>query len=422
MPKSHHRSLPVPKLPGLLCGVAVTLATLPAAAWADDEQVKGWTFGGFGTVGISHTTEKLADYGASPISSGVVGASRAWSYDVDSRLGAQLSYTGKQWSAVVQVVSERGLKNSYTPIVEWANIKYQVTPDLSLRVGRIALPLFLSSDYRKASYALPWVRTPVELYGALPISNSDGVDASYRWTVGHFKNVTQVLYGSTVLDTSDTTKAHAHGLAGFSNTTTIGDLSVRTTAIKGDMEMDFYRPVFDGFRQFGPAGEALARRYETRAKRATVLSAGFNYDPGNWFLMGEIGRVNARSFLGDKTAAYLSAGYRYENLTPYLTYSKVVANTPIHADGLALDGLPPFAAATAQQLNQALNAMLAGISVQDTASLGLRWDVGSSTALKFQYDHVRPRHGSNGTFYTPRPGYRPDHAAGVFSATLDFVF
>jgi hypothetical protein len=86
-----------------------------------------------------------------------------------------------KWSAVLQLVSERTLRDGYAPVVEWANLQYQVTPDLSVRVGRIALPLFLTGDYRKAGYALPWVRPPVELYGAIPLSNSDGVDASYRW-------------------------------------------------------------------------------------------------------------------------------------------------------------------------------------------------------------------------------------------------
>jgi hypothetical protein len=66
---------------------------------------------------------------------------RRWSTDVDSRLGAQLDATlARHWSAVLQVVGEQGLDNSYRPRVEWANIKYQATPELALRVGRIALP------------------------------------------------------------------------------------------------------------------------------------------------------------------------------------------------------------------------------------------------------------------------------------------
>ena len=56
---------------------------------------------------------------------------------------------------MLQVVSEQRLDRSYRPIVEWANIKYQATPDLSLRFGRIALPMFLAADYRKIGYAYP---------------------------------------------------------------------------------------------------------------------------------------------------------------------------------------------------------------------------------------------------------------------------
>ena len=80
--------------------------------------------------------------------------------------------------AGVLLISEQRLDNTYRPRVEWANLKYQVTPELALRVGRIALPMFLTADYRKVGYAYPWVRPPVEGYGSLPISSSDGVDAT----------------------------------------------------------------------------------------------------------------------------------------------------------------------------------------------------------------------------------------------------
>jgi hypothetical protein len=65
------------------------------------------------------------------------GYSHDWSPDVDSLIGAQViaNFTPKL-SAMLQVISEQNYDNTYTPHVEWANIKYELTPDASIRVGR----------------------------------------------------------------------------------------------------------------------------------------------------------------------------------------------------------------------------------------------------------------------------------------------
>lgn len=116
------------------------------------------SIGGFGTLGVVHSSDRQADFTANALNPGDAGASRAWSAAVDRRLGVQMALNlNSKWSALLQLVSERTLRDGYAPVVEWANLQYQATPDLSVRVGRIALPLFLTGEYRKAGYALPWI-------------------------------------------------------------------------------------------------------------------------------------------------------------------------------------------------------------------------------------------------------------------------
>jgi hypothetical protein len=389
----------------------------------DDEERPRWSFGGFGTLGVAHSSEKAADFTANVLNPGDAGYSRNWSAAVDSRLGMQLGVNlGGSWSAVLQVVSERSLRDGYAPKVEWANLQYQATPDLSVRVGRIALPLFLSGDYRKAGYALPWVRPPVELYGAIPLSNSDGVDASHRWRAGEANNVTQAFIGRTDLSLSPTARAQARALSGLSNTTTAGALTVRASVMTARLSVDVARELFDALGVFGPQGAALAARYDVNDVRADVAAIGFNYDPGAWFAMGEIGRVNARSFLGDRTAGYLSAGYRVGDATPYLAYSVSRANTPTTTAGLDLAALPPQLAAAGAQLNAGLNQLLSTIPRQHSVTAGVRWDLCPNYALKLQYDRITPDLGSTGTFINMQPGFRSGRPIAVLSAALDFVF
>ncbi|NYE60653.1 hypothetical protein FHW58_001805 [Duganella sp. 1224] len=406
----------------MMLSCCAALAGEPADA-AEADTGPRWTFGGFGTLGVARSNADQADFTANDLSPGAVGYSRRWSPTVDSRVGVQAGVDlNSAWSAVVQLVSERTLRNHYTPSVEWAYLQYRATPDLSLRAGRITLPLFLTGDYRKAGYALPWVRPPVEVYGAIPLSSSDGVDVSYRWQVGRTNNVTQLFYGRADVPATPGTRAQAHGLSGVSHTATTGALTLRASVLRAHLSVDFPRPLFDGLRGFGAQGQALADEYELDPKHAWVATLGFNYDPGRWFAMGEIARLNAHSFLGDKTVAYVSSGYRHGDLTPYLTYAVSRPNVPNRVAGLDLDGQSAQRAAAGAQLNGGLNQLLAAIPRQNSISAGVRWDFHSGYALKLQYDRILPLQGSTGTFINVQPGFRAGQPVGVVSAALDFVF
>ncbi|NRR32553.1 hypothetical protein HSX11_20500 [Oxalobacteraceae bacterium] len=404
------------------CAGAGASAGEPPAAEAEADK-PAWSFGGYGSAGVVHSSEERADFTGSTLNPGSAGHGHRWASNVDSRLGVQLGLTlSPSWSAVLQLVSESTRLHAYRPAVEWANLQYRVSSDLSVRLGRIALPLFLAGDYRKASYALPWVRPPVDLYSAIPISNSDGIDASYRWRVAELNQVTQVMVGHTSAQLTRDTQAQSRRLLGLSNTTTSGALTVRVSAQHTRLSADVGMPMFNALRRFNAQGEALAERYQIKDTPTRVLALGLNYDPGQWFLMGEIGRASSASFFSDKTGAYLSGGYRYGNLSPYLTVSGVRANSATHSDGLALDGLAPERRAAAVALNNGLNALLGATAQQRTLSAGLRWDWRADYALKLQYDRIKPLHGSPGTLINVQPGFRSDHAIGVFSVLLDFVF
>lgn len=403
-------------LPALLLAVG--------AAHADEEGSKQmWSLGGFGTVGVTHSDARLADFNSTVLASRGAGFSRPVSADVDTRIGAQLDMNvNPQWSAVLQVISEYGVDNSYRPIVEWANVKYQATPDLSIRVGRIALPMLLAADYRKVAYTLASVRTPVEIYGAVPITHSDGIDATYRWSAGEVKNLTQVFFGRNDLKVSDTIDSKARDVAGISHTIELGAASLRLGYQGTNLTIDIARPLFDGLRQFGPQGVALAELYAIDHKHVIAYNIGANYDPGNWFVMAELVRINSKSFLGDKTAWYASTGYRFDKLTPFLSYARSKSNGPTSVAGLSTQGLPPAYAGAAQALNAGLNGLLSTIAVQHTASAGLRWDVARDLALKLQYDRVTPQQGSSGMLINVQPNFKSGNAINVVSATLDFVF
>ena len=391
-------------------------------ALAEDQNAFSWKYSGFGTLGAVYSSEREGDFSSSILRTRGAGRSGAWSPDVDSRLGAQIDVEKGNWSGVLQVVSEQGPGGSFAPRVEWANIKYQLTPEFSMRVGRIALPMFLGADSRKVGYTIPWIRTPVEVYGALPLSSSDGVDLNWRWSAGEIGHATQVFFGSSGNDLPNGLRLRAKDINGISHTIERNAVSARVSAASARLDTGIGAELFSTLRAFGTPGNLLADRYGITGKRVNMISAGLNYDPGKWFVSAEWGRTRTDSLLGNGTAAYVGAGMRIGALTPYVGYARVRADMPTTEPGLPLAGMPPQLAAIGAQLNTGINSFLAAIPVQSTCSAGLRWDATPTVALKMQIERVRPRDGSNGTLINTSPNFRSGQAFGVASVALDFVF
>ncbi|MGA2190220.1 MAG: hypothetical protein ABSH33_16990 [Steroidobacteraceae bacterium] len=382
-----------------------------------------FSFSGFGTLGLVHSSEDTADFTASQLQPNGAGYTHSWSPDVDSRLGAQATaHFTPQFSAMLQVISEQGSDDTYRPQVEWANIAYRLTSEFSVRVGRIVLPTFLLSDTRKVGYASPWIRPPVEVYGLSPIFNSDGADASYKVHVGDVVNTLVGTYGKTSFTVPQGGVFEVKHLWVIADTAEYGALTLHIAYQHASYSDHALDPLFDGFRQFGPQGSALADTYDLDNKLAQAITAGAMYDPGEWFATGEWGRRDLHSAYGEGTAWYLSGGYRLAKFTPYLTYAEVNANGNTSDPGLNVSALPSYLAGAATGLNAGLNSILGGAATQHTISVGSRWDVMNNVDLKLQYDHTRLGAGSQGILINLQPGFQPGGTVNLVSIAIDFVW
>jgi hypothetical protein len=406
---------------------AIALMALPLCAIGDDVEPGSGSsvlsFSGFGTVGVTHSSEDNADFPAGIFQSNGAGHTRSWSAEVDSLIAGQVSARiTPELSAVVQVIAEQNYNGTYTPHVEWANIKYQFTPDLSVRIGRVELPTFLFSDTRKVGYTLPWVRPPIEVYSLLPITASDGGGFSYRLNSGDLTNTTQGSYvQSNTPEPDNRGTAMARNSINVSNTTEYKSLTFRVSYQHALLTISSLDGFLDTFRMFGPQGVAIADKYNSDDKPVVTEVIGASYDPGRWFVISEWAHARFNSFLGEDTGWYASSGYRIGQFTPYVTYSQERAAS--NSDpGLTLAGLSRPVAGFAAGLNAGLNAILETIPTQHTVSLGARWDFAKNVDLKLQFDHMRIGADSDGVLINIQPGFRPGGTVNLFSATVDFVF
>jgi len=324
----------------------------------------------------------------------------------------------------VQVICEQNADGTFRPHVEWANIKYDLTPDATIRVGRIVLPTYLQSDSIKVGYVTPWVRPPVELYNMWPVTHNDGADASYRIHFGNFTNTVVGTYGKTGLDVpgGNSLESHKGWLVGdwleYGAATLHAGYQESTISLTGSA----FDSLFDALRQFGPQGIALADRYDVNYKLARDLAVGAEYNPSNWFVMGEWGKRGSDSLIGVSTAWYVSAGYRVADFTPYVTYADLLADSNRSDPGLSAAAFPTYLAGAVTSLDAGLNAVLATLAVQNTISAGTRWDFMKDVNVKVQFDHTRLGAGSTGLLVNAQPGLRPGSTFNLFSVVVDFVF
>jgi hypothetical protein len=405
--------------------ILVPLLWYPAAsgAAAEDLGASMFSFSGFGTLGVVHSSEGGADFTASSLQPNGAGYTHSWSPDVDSRLGAQVTaHFTPQLSAMLQVISEQRYDKTYRPFVEWANITYQPTPEFSVRIGRIVLPTFLISDSRKVGYANHWVRPPVELYGLSPIFDNDGADATYTMQMGDVVNTLLGTFGHPHFRAPAGGVSEVRQLWAIADTVKYRSLTLHIAYQATSYNYSSVDLVFDAYREFGPQGIALADKYDLESKRAQVITAGAMYDPGKWFVTGEWAERNLHSGIGESTAWYLSGGYRLAKFTPYLTYAERKSESRTFDPGLDVSALPPDLVGPATGLNTALNAILAMAAVQNTISVGSRWDVTKNIDLKLQYDHIDLGAGSTGTLINIQSGFQRGGTVNLLTIAIDFVW
>lgn len=410
-----------------IAGAVLVFST--TSATAEEFNRKLFSLSGYGTLGAVHSSEKNADFTSSILKPHGAGYSHDWSFEVDSRLALQLdAQFTRDLSGVLQTVIEQGPDNSYKPRMEWANLKYEFTPDLSVRAGRIALSGFLMSEYQKVGYAMPWLRPP-GLYTLYPISSNDGVDVIHRMYFGETLSTVQSYFGQKDTDlpvydgNSGGSISKGRDSFGVVHTVENGRLTTRAAYHQGRLTVAAAKPLFDAFRMFGAPGAAIAERYELDNTPYWLVSVGLNYDQGTWFATGELAKLKTNSLLGDRTNWYLGGGYRINGFTPYLIYSRGKPDSASSDPGLPTTGLPPRTAVLARELNDVLNQVLNALAArQTTIALGMRWDFMKNAALKVQYDRLHLGPDSAGPLINVQPAFDRGEKVHLLSVAVDFVF
>ena len=303
------------------------------------------------------------------------------SFENDSRLGIQLSGTVAPGLDVTAQLLASADDDTYDVRADWAFLSYALGDDLKLRGGRIKFPLFLVSDYVEVGYAYPWIRPPQEVYDGLPLNSISGIDALLTHNMGSVDLLVQPYFGSNSEDTEPSglqMSSDMRDVMGINLVASTDALTVRA----GYMESKITS------RLTGPAMLPPGVDITLNDDQARFFGVGAMLDWNNIVVYSEYTDTSIAKSFPDSTAWYVTLGYRAGRFLPHVT----VADRDT-------DERTPLA------------------RKQRSTTLGLRYDLNTSTALKAEWQRAEARDGTAGLFEAP-----PGEDVNILSFAVDVVF
>jgi hypothetical protein len=358
--------------------VLAFLLILSASAQAADTPVTDtFSYDGFGTIGVARSDTNRAEF---VIGNQMAGAVENFDYKTDSKLGLQGTFAPTPWlSGTVQSLTEVRASSDFTTQIEWAYLKLEPTADLSIRYGKMQLPLFLISDSRNVGYTTTWVRAPDAVYGEALFDTYEGGDINYKLELGRYSITGHALVGAPNPVTQLAAQGYAqiftgHHMYGYDVTADLDNVTIRASVLELD------------YRTY--AGGAL-----NQEGKYHFYNIGVAYDRNNIIAQGEFIELRTRDATDNINGWYLMGGYRLDKWVPYVIYGSSHQNQA--AGGIVREMNGP------------------------TQSVGIRLDLFKSVDFKAQLDHAEAF--DYGTpFINAQPGFR--NKANVFSLVADFVF
>lgn len=317
----------------LLCGSALASPAGDPDAPSSASQ-HGWSLSGFGSLigGRSFgacqpanrwmiqeqdaCTRYIADWGHDGVYTPRLGLK------AESMLGLQLDkrFTD-QFRATVQVTS-RPIRGQQFELA-WAYLSYDLTPALSLQLGRQRLPLFYYSSTQDVGYSYDTIGLSPAVYG-WEVSDFNGVSAGYDMGVGDWATRLVAVAGSS------TSKDTPYARLFWANPQNIAWRRIR------GVHLEFHRQGLSGrvsysrsrYSQVDAVTGPTLLITNDYAHEQVFKGAALNLDLDNWALRTEAGTAD-RLGIGVRARFYLvAASYRLGKFTPTLAYGRYAEKTP----------------------------------------------------------------------------------------------
>jgi hypothetical protein len=313
-------------------------------------------------------------------------------------LGLQITGTvAENITATAQLIAKSA--DNYKVDSQWAYLTWQATNNTKVRVGRLRTPFYMYSDFLDVGYSYAWISPPREVY-YLPFNNVNGIDFYTSTTLGIFDASVQGYFGgfddeldfNGVPATSKT--RNQMGLAA-----TLGKdwWTLRAAYHVADLWVDVSKAPLSATTTMGGFASTLtAFGFSKNAQKLLVeddsvsfAEIGLNIDTGKFVAAVEHVEFSADDTLLSKNIReYVMGGVRFGDWLIHLTYSKS-KDEASHPESGIPSGVALPVVGSSNVLIGTLQAIAASqVAKRNVVTFGTRWDLASSTALKFQFDSV----------------------------------
>ena len=358
--------------------MATTLATTTEALAAD------LTVNGFASV---RGGQMLDVDGVNPLLPNLYN-DEDFTFKDESLFGLQVSSDlGEGLSATIQFVSE-GV-NDFEVNAQWAYLAYQFNDNHTVKVGRMANPLFFQSEYEQIGYAHNFARLPKSVYWGFDFSTIEGVSLDSNYYLGDYFLTTKAIYGNWdgIIETSGVeVQSEFNSILGLNASltrdwwTVFG--GVLTAELEGDLMQDVILPSVEA--PIGISGatqgeiDSFLGAIDQTGKDGLYIYAGFKVDHNDWLIDYEYAQYEIEDSSDAKNQTwFLALGKRFGDYTVTLVHEDFEQNADY---SVISDVTNPVLQATGRGVIDSLAARNMTID-----SLNVRWDFHPSAAFKVDY-------------------------------------
>ncbi len=388
------------------------LAAAICVAGPAQAAVENINFNGFLTVGATVSDTEVPYFNGN-ITDDV-------GFEQDSRVGLQISADINPKIGVTAQLLGRARDQDYDAVFDWGFVSYMASDAVTIRGGKLKFPTYLISDYFEVGYAYPWIRPPQEVYYSNPLTTISGVDLLLRAQVGNADLLVQPYIGTSRGQQTlvpqfaqevnqaagdafglaapgeiDFVNFEAENLVGINTSLTWSAVSIRAGALQTDVKA----------KDIGVIDADEAKFWSVGATLDWQNVVGYTE-----YFEREIDGLANLGFPNQK-GWYATLGYRMGKFLPHITYAKLEDNDNPDDPCGTLGGNPVPCGEPLEQ---------------DSITLGMRYELGSGAALKFEAQQMNTENGRGlftGYEVSPTGNVKTDpDEVMIYSIAVDVVF
>jgi len=378
------------------------------------------SFSGFGTLGYAVLDDENAEYRTGEARDG---ADDSGSFEVDTRLGLQLDavFTGTLSSAFQGIVRESEDGDPAAEL-EWGFLRWLPTDNLSIRLGRMSLPVYSNSDFREVGYAQTYLRPPEDVYSQIPLRRFDGIDLTLDTRYGASLFRWQVFAGQAKERIFDGLEPDAEESFGFSVSMENGPFRIRLSRVDTQVDVDSKNEDVAALRNgiaqavgFVPSLSAIESDFAGQRVPLSFNALALGLDLGRFFADMEFTQRRVDNWVANVDGWSFAVGTRINNIRPYIYASAV--SEPDGDRRVVLPDVNPQLVQLQDGINQFYEPR-----DQSTVGIGMRWDVVPSLAFKAQIDRVSRDETGISFLRTVDDGSDEGEDVTLASFGIDFIF